>query len=117
MRYVLLLGVISLGLVGMTQACEDSAEYDAAKADLAQRLNVSLDSISVLDHVEKTWRDGSLGCPRPGMSYKQVLIPGSQLVLGVDGQRYYYHAGGHRDYFFCTQPGAAVDSSGVPESH
>jgi len=116
MRY-LLMGFLFLGLIGMTQAEIEPTEITTAKVDLAKRLNVPIEAVSVIGQVEKTWRDGSLGCPKPGMNYKQVLISGSQLVLSVDGKRYHYHAGGHRDYFFCTQPGVATDTPGVPESH
>lgn len=35
-----------------------------------------------------TWRDGSLGCPEPGMAYIQVLTDGYWVVLEVDGQTY-----------------------------
>jgi hypothetical protein len=40
-----------------------------------------------------TWRDGSLGCPEPGMFYTQALIPGFRLILVVDGQRFDYRTG------------------------
>lgn len=112
-----LVGLLSLGISGMTQACDKSTDFESAKADLAQRLNVPVESVSVIEQVEKTWRDSSLGCAQPGMNYKQVLTPGSQLVLAVNGRKYHYHAGGRRDYFFCAQPTSAPDNSSVPESH
>ena len=116
MRY-LLLGLLSLGLAGMTHANNEPTEFEAAKTDLAQRLKVPVEKVSVIKLIEKTWRDGSLGCPMPGMKYKQVLIPGSQLVLAVAGVRYYYHAGGQRDYFLCVLPEIVTSSPAVPESH
>lgn len=33
-----------------------------------------------------TWRDGSLGCPEPGMAYSQALIEGYWVVLSADQQ-------------------------------
>ena len=40
-----------------------------------------------------TWPDGSLGCPQPGMMYTQMVVPGYQLVLAVDGTKYDYRIG------------------------
>ena len=34
------------------------------------------------------WRDGSLGCPAPGMMYTQALVPGYRLIF-TDGTRTY----------------------------
>ena len=54
-----------------------------------------------------TWRDGSIGCPEPGMNYTQALVPGIRVVLELDGARYEYHAGGARSIFLCENPRAA----------
>jgi hypothetical protein len=80
------------------------ARVDAARADLAQRLGAEPASIELVSVREVTWRDGSLGCPKPGMSYKQVLVNGSQIVLRHDGVDYHYHAGGARGPFYCPDP-------------
>ena len=53
---------------------------------------------------EVTWRDGSIGCPEPGMNYTQALVPGIRVVLELDGVRYEYHAGGARSIFLCENP-------------
>lgn len=72
--------------------------------DLAHRLGVDPSDITVVSSEEVTWRDGSLGCPRPGMMYTQVLTNGSRVVLESDGKRYEYHAGGRRSAFLCENP-------------
>ena len=51
-------------------------------------------AITVVSTDEVTWRDGSIGCPEPGMNYTQALVPGVRVVLELDGVRYEYHAGG-----------------------
>jgi len=63
----------------------------AAKADLMQRLGVTEEAIVVKSIEEVQWRDASLGCPQPGMMYAQVITPGFQIVLEVEGQTYEYH--------------------------
>lgn len=76
----------------------------AAIADLAQRVGVGEQQVTVVSREEVTWPDGSVGCPKPGMMYTQVLVDGSRLVLEVDGKRYHYHAKGSHPYFHCAKP-------------
>jgi hypothetical protein len=75
-----------------------------AVRDLARRTGVDPADIAVVSAEEVTWRDGSLGCPEPGMMYPQVLTNGSRVVLEADGRRYEYHAGGRRSAFLCENP-------------
>jgi hypothetical protein len=64
-----------------------------AVRDLAQRLDVPIEDITVAEAVAVTWPDGSLGCPEPGMAYIQVPVDGSLVVLVAGGRRYAYHGG------------------------
>ena len=75
-----------------------------AKAELAGRLGVDQSQVTLVGSDEVTWRDGSLGCPEPGMHYTQALIPGIRTVLEVAGKQYHYHSGGHRPPFLCENP-------------
>ncbi|GAB2567622.1 hypothetical protein [Kribbella endophytica] len=74
---------------------------EQAKADLAERLGVPVDDVTVVSSEEVTWPDSSLGCPQPGMMYAQVLTNGSRIVLSAGGQTYEYHSGGQRAPFLC----------------
>ena len=65
----------------------------AAKTDLAARLRIRPEEIEVVKAEEATWRDGSLGCPQPGVEYLQALVNGMLIVLRVKGQEYEYHSG------------------------
>ncbi len=76
---------------------------DLAKDDLAQRLSISVTQISLLEAEEVVWPDASLGCPQPGMKYKQVPEDGALIILQVDGINYNYHYGGSRGLFLCEQ--------------
>ena len=60
------------------------------KADLASRLGISQDAISVVSAEAVTWNDSSLGCPIAGMMYTQVLTPGYQIILMANGAEYDY---------------------------
>lgn len=74
----------------------------AAVADLAERLGVDLDTITVARAENVVWPDGSLGCPQPGMAYTQVEAEGSRAVLIHGSVTYFYHGGeGNPGPFLC----------------
>ena len=60
--------------------------------DLAQRLDVGLDEITVVHYEEVEWSDASLGCPQLGMDYAQVITQGSDIVLQFEETMYHYHS-------------------------
>ena len=73
---------------------DKAAVVQAAKKELARRLNVRPESIVLVGPVESvTWPDASLGCPEPGMMYAQVLTPGYRFKLESGGKPYDYHTG------------------------
>jgi hypothetical protein len=76
---------------------------DLAVADLAQRLSIAADQIDVIEVEEVVWPDTSLGCPQPGMRYRQVPMDGLLIRLAVGDQVYDYHSGGGRAPFLCEQ--------------
>ena len=75
-----------------------------AAADLATRLDVDAATIEVVSQEAVTWRDGSLGCAKPGFSYTQALVEGSRITLRADGTDYEYHSGGSGPPFWCEKP-------------
>jgi hypothetical protein len=86
-----------------TPGTGDIAEQ--ARADLADRLGVPASDITVVSSKPVTWSDASLGCPKPGMFYAQVLTDGTQTILEYDGKQYSYHSGGQRpEPFLCKHP-------------
>lgn len=74
---------------------------DRAVLDLVTRTNVSPDAVTVVVAESKTWPDGSLGCPQPGLSYTQALVDGSRVLLEAEGRLYAYHAGSDGEPFLC----------------
>ena len=75
-----------------------------ASEDLAQRLTISATQISLVEASEVVWPDGSLGCPKKGMEYIQVLTPGYLVVLEVDNNKYEYHSGRDGNITYCQNP-------------
>jgi len=59
--------------------------------NLRKNLNVPSDQITVFEVTAVTWRDASLGCPKPGVDYIRVETPGFNIVLEAGGKTYNYH--------------------------
>lgn len=79
-------------------------DVQAAIEDLAKAQSVEPDAVTVAGYFEVTWSDGSLGCPKPGMSYTQALVPGHLLVLEVEDQQFSYHGGQKAGFTYCADP-------------
>lgn len=75
-----------------------------AVTDLVQRTSALASSVQVVSAEAVEWRDGSLGCPKEGMMYPQVITPGYKLVLAVNGSEYAYHASQDGAMFYCEKP-------------
>jgi hypothetical protein len=83
----------------------------AAVEDLAGRLGIEPDAVTVVAAQAVTWSDGSLGCPEPGMMYTQVLVDGTLVVLEAGGRRYEYHGGDPLS--LCENPKPPTGGSGT----
>ena len=70
------------------------AAAERARAELAARLGVAAERITVESAEEHTWSDASLGLPEPGMMYAQVLTEGHIVTLSHGGKTYVYHVAG-----------------------
>lgn len=68
----------------------------AAVADAAARGGVPVEAVRVVQVEPRDWPDSSLGCPRPGMGYAQVITPGYLIILEAGGQTLEYHADRNR---------------------
>jgi len=75
-----------------------------AKEDLSERLGIPITLIELVKIEEVTWRDGSLGCPQPGMLYTQALVNGSLIQLMHKETVYQYHSGKGGPPFLCENP-------------
>jgi len=61
------------------------------------REQIELDTVRAID-----WRDSSIGCPKPGMAYLDVVTPGHKVTLRADGQIYVVHEAKNKA-FVCRQ--------------
>lgn len=86
--------VVLIASLALNMACAQGnlpQPVQAAVADLAQRLGIGQDAVTVASFEEVTWPDAALGAPEPGRIYAQVQTPGYRVFLNAEGRRYEYH--------------------------
>lgn len=80
---------------------KEQIEY--SKQDLATRLGLEVEAIKISGATAVNWRSGALGCPKPGVNYMDVLVPGVRIILRVDNAIYRYHAIPKGQPFYCPK--------------
>ncbi len=84
--------------LGDTERAVAQLAIDTLAADLkVPREDIELDTVRAVE-----WRNSSLGCPKPGMAYLDVIKPGHKVTLRVDGRIYVVHEADNRA-FVCRQ--------------
>jgi hypothetical protein len=69
---------------------------------LAAEIGIARDRVLVDTVRAVEWRDSSLGCPKPGVAYLDVIASGHRVLLRVDRQVHVVHEAGNRA-FVCVQ--------------
>ncbi len=67
---------------------------DQARSDLADRLGVGTEQITLVLAELRQWPNSAAGCPVDGLEYQQIPTDGSEIIFTVDGIRYRYVTGG-----------------------
>lgn len=70
---------------------EQPRPVQMAIADLAGRLNLAAEQITVVEVERVTWPDASLGHPEPGKVYAEMRVAGYKVILEANGAQYEYH--------------------------
>jgi hypothetical protein len=79
---------------------------DEIFADLIKRTGIDRGDIQIMRAEAVLWEDGSLGCPKPGEFYIQMLIDGYLVVLQVEGVYYDYRVSDRGYFFLCEEEGS-----------
>lgn len=108
-------GFIALSMIYSTavSAQPDSSESDArdaeeaasddvhatkaaelARRELARKLSVMPSDLAIVRIEHARWNDSSLGCPRRGSSYLQVISQGYSVILEREGKFHEVHVSG-----------------------
>jgi hypothetical protein len=75
----------------VTSSTMPQAVRRAVVVDAARRFQVAEDAVVLVSAEQVTWNDGSLGCPQPGASYTQNLVPGYRVTATTAAGRLLYH--------------------------
>jgi len=88
---------------GMTPTSPNTNQFvNIAEEDLAARLKISLDEISLLKITGIDWQDITQGCiPTPGQTLTKEKLSGYRIWLEADGNDYVYHIGLDGKIFLC----------------
>jgi hypothetical protein len=76
-----------------------------AKKDLAGRLQINLDGITLMKAIEMVWPNAALGCPSPGKVYPTGKVPGYQISLLADNVEYIYNTDWTGQVILCMKQG------------
>ena len=95
---------------------DQPAPVARAIADLAGQTGVEPSAVELVSFERVTWRDGSLGCPQPGMMYTQALVEGYRVTLRLNGQTVLYHGAEGQPPFRCDNPAPGGAHSASPAS-
>ena len=71
-----------------------SESGDKAKADLAKRLDIKPEEVTLVREEPVTWPDGALGLRKEGQFVTESRVPGSVVTLNAKGTDYFYTTGG-----------------------
>ena len=90
----------------------DNPPTAAVKAaeDLSRQLGVPVSEISFLKIEQVDWPDGCLGVHQPDQMCVQMITPGYQVILEVEGQQYEYHTNLDGSY---VVPATTIRTSGT----
>lgn len=88
---------------GMTPPPSNTNQFvKLAEQDLANRLKVSVDEISLLKITDIDWQDITQGCtPTSGQTLKKGKLSGYRIWLEANGKDYVYHIGLDGKIFLC----------------
>jgi len=73
------------------------------KKDLASRLGVEADKITLVRAAEMLWLNAALGCPRPGVFYEAGRVPGFQIWLEAERTEYIYNTDLNGTVILCPE--------------
>ena len=91
-------------LPGSNAAPDPQPATDAALGDAATHLGVGRDQLHVDQVDAHQWPDSSLGCPKPGIMYSQIVTPGFLILISSSsGKQLEYHTDGQSRVVLCKE--------------
>ncbi|MGE5251483.1 MAG: hypothetical protein ACM3QS_14875 [Bacteroidota bacterium] len=83
---------------------------------LNEQFQIAPGDIAVTEVTPMTWPDASLGCPKIGVMYIQVVTPGYQIVLQAKDHTFTFHTDAKSQVVLCSvnPPDAAYPTPSSP---
>ncbi len=104
--------LLMIGLTALLCACSSSTSADPVNSNavdasantptgiairtIAEQIGASPEQITIKSEEAVQFSDSSLGCPRAGMSYMQVITPGHKVLAEYGGKIYDVRVAGSR---------------------
>jgi hypothetical protein len=95
--------VMDFGTPSANPAAQQPAEAQIALADASAHLGVGQDALAIVRIEAKQWPDASLGCPKSGEFYAQVVTPGYLIVIRGGDQDLEYHTDQRGNVVLCHE--------------
>jgi hypothetical protein len=90
-------------LPGSSSSADPQPAVDAALQDAAAHLAVTLVDLKVDQVQSRQWGDSSLGCPKPGIMYSQIVTPGFLILITGAGKQLEYHTDARGRVVLCQE--------------
>src|SRR5213082_2217990 len=94
----------ALSTTGETQSMKGQVPkgiLDPILKEAATLAKVDREQLVIARAESVVWKDGSLGCPEPGMMYTQALVNGYWVVIDAAGQRYDFRVASGGSFRLC----------------
>jgi hypothetical protein len=82
---------------------EAQGVVDEAVRTAAAYANVAAADVKVQQIEAREWPDSSLGCPRPGLMYSQIVTPGYLIVVQAGSRVLEYHSDARGSVVLCQE--------------
>ncbi len=90
---------------------------DLARRDLAERLDLPVRRVFLVDVTSFDWPDNSLGCPLGEQAFLPTPVFGYRIILRVGRLNYYYHSD-YRQVLLCPEEAEQLPGVGeTPEAN
>lgn len=93
--------VTILGTADESPVPED-APVEQVRQDLAARLSIDPDIITVVRVEAVEWANSAFECPAPDQAFAPVLTPGYQIILEARGEQYDYRTDRQGNFILCV---------------
>lgn len=82
---------------------EAQSVIDATVREAASYAAVAATDVKVQQLEAREWPDSSLGCPRPGLMYSQIVTPGYLIVVQAGERVLEYHSDARGRVVLCRE--------------